>query len=219
MAKTLRATVAPSLPVAPAHYEARYQDQFSNVLRLYFAQQDNFTQALLENSGGRYISAPHIFLSNSTSQYAGGDNTPTLVQWDTEDAIEGFIRNSDSATPRWSGAYRIDYRLLLENNDATKHNVWVWAVITHDGTAANAAHSCSKFSIPANSYADATGFIQIDLLGGDKIQLFWATDKAAVSGGATGVWMDAYTASTSPFSRPSIPSTYGSITFVSELSE
>ena len=30
--------VPPNLPIAPAQYEQRFQDQFSNVLRLYFNQ-------------------------------------------------------------------------------------------------------------------------------------------------------------------------------------
>ena len=42
----LRSPKAPNLPNAPREgYEAGYFDQYSNVLRLYFNQIDNFTQA------------------------------------------------------------------------------------------------------------------------------------------------------------------------------
>jgi hypothetical protein len=41
----LRATKAPNLPVGPVDYDQRYIDQVTNVLRLYFSQVDNFTQA------------------------------------------------------------------------------------------------------------------------------------------------------------------------------
>lgn len=42
----LRAPKAPNLPNAPREgYSTNYFDQFSNVLRLYFNQIDNFTQA------------------------------------------------------------------------------------------------------------------------------------------------------------------------------
>jgi hypothetical protein len=42
----LRSSKAPNLPNAPREgYDAGYFDQFSNVLRLYFNQVDNFTQA------------------------------------------------------------------------------------------------------------------------------------------------------------------------------
>jgi hypothetical protein len=39
--------VAPNLPVAPNQYERRYQDQFGNVLRLYFRQVDNSNEQLI----------------------------------------------------------------------------------------------------------------------------------------------------------------------------
>ena len=34
-------TKAPNLPIAPVEYSQQYQDQFNNVLRLYFTQLDN----------------------------------------------------------------------------------------------------------------------------------------------------------------------------------
>ena len=43
----LRPSKAPNLPNAPREgYDAGYFDQYSNVLRLYFNQIDNFTQAI-----------------------------------------------------------------------------------------------------------------------------------------------------------------------------
>jgi len=41
--------VAPRLPNAPLRYEPAYQDQFMNILRLYFNQLDNSTQQLTTN--------------------------------------------------------------------------------------------------------------------------------------------------------------------------
>jgi len=44
MANTpLRPSKAPNLPIGPVEYDQRYQDQFSNALRLYFSEIDNFT--------------------------------------------------------------------------------------------------------------------------------------------------------------------------------
>ena len=68
---TLRATKAPNQPIAPVDYDQRFQDQFSNVLRLYFNEIDNFTQLLMQNNGGRFINFPHITATNSSNQYAG----------------------------------------------------------------------------------------------------------------------------------------------------
>ena len=52
---------APNLPIGPVEYEQRYQDQFSNVLRLYFNQLDNVLQTLLGSGegGGRFIRFPY----------------------------------------------------------------------------------------------------------------------------------------------------------------
>ena len=38
---------APNLPLAPDEWDRRFQDQYSNVLRLYFNRLDNFTARLL----------------------------------------------------------------------------------------------------------------------------------------------------------------------------
>ncbi len=43
----LNRVVAPSLPVAPAEYERQYQDQYSNILRLYFNRLDNLLGQLV----------------------------------------------------------------------------------------------------------------------------------------------------------------------------
>lgn len=49
----------PVLPVAPQEYERQYQDQFSNVLRLYFNQLQNFNQLFTTNTGGALLKFPN----------------------------------------------------------------------------------------------------------------------------------------------------------------
>ena len=49
----------PNLPLATADYERRYQDQFTNVLRLYFNQLRNALGELFGTNGGRYIGFPN----------------------------------------------------------------------------------------------------------------------------------------------------------------
>lgn len=44
---TINKIAAPNLPVAPSQYEQRYQDQYSNVLRLYFNRIDDFIARLM----------------------------------------------------------------------------------------------------------------------------------------------------------------------------
>ena len=54
----LRATKAPNLPVGPVDYDQRYIDQLTNVMRLYFSQVDNFTQAVAIPLSGTTANRP-----------------------------------------------------------------------------------------------------------------------------------------------------------------
>lgn len=56
---TLRPVVAPRLPTAPTQYDARYIEQYSNILRLYFNQLDNLLGAILSATGGDYLAFPY----------------------------------------------------------------------------------------------------------------------------------------------------------------
>lgn len=221
MAQTLRPPKAPNLLVAPVEYMQHYQHELNNALRLYFNQIDNAVGVIMENSGGRFISSPHIFASNSSSQYATGDNTATAVSWNAAIDSEGFVLNTitGAAEAVYSGGYNISYRLQAENNDTSDHTLWAWMQI--DGV--NVPNSTAKFSVPSNassdSYVVCSSFIVANLNGGSAIKLFWATDKAATSGGGLGVFLESYPALTTPFAAPATPSAYGSITFVSELSQ
>jgi len=49
----------PNLPLGPDEYERRYQDQFANVLRLYFNQLQNSLTQLFGATGGKYIRSPY----------------------------------------------------------------------------------------------------------------------------------------------------------------
>ena len=61
MANILRGTVAPNLPISPTQFNQIYEDQYSNVLRLYFNQIDNFTTNLTNpnTGGGALLSFPY----------------------------------------------------------------------------------------------------------------------------------------------------------------
>lgn len=213
---------APNLPIAPVEYSQQYTDQLINALRLYFTQVDNDWGALLTNLGGSYLTFPHIAASDTTNQYAGGNNTPTKVAWNTLDSGNGFTLNVDgTATALRSGVYKIDYSLQLSNTDNAAHDVLVWLQIT-DGTTYDVANSASNFTLPARksvgvpSYLVAYSSITFEIAAGEKVALWWATDLAYVVSPLTdGVYMEAIPAITSPYSAPAAPSAIGSIVFVS----
>jgi hypothetical protein len=217
---TLRPSKAPNLPLAPVTYDSRQQEQFSNALRLYFAQIDNDWQAILGENGSRYLQTPHIAASANADQYALGDNTPTLVAWDAVESISGFTLNPGGyAIADQNGVYKIDYSLQLANTDNAQPDVFVWLQVNGNLVVG----SSSRFTVPARKSAGVFGFvvayssIEFEIVKDDQIRLWWATEKAATSGGTLGVFMDYIAAQTSPYPRPSNPSAIGSINFVSRL--
>ena len=223
-AKRIINPAPPNLPLGPQEYERRYQDQFSNVLRLYFNQLKNALGELFGNNGGRYIEFPHIAASDSAIQYATAANTPTIILWNTLDAGSGFVLNPDStATAQVSGIYKITYSLQFANNDNAIHDAIVWLRLNGNTSAADIANSTTVFSLQARKSAGIPNYVcgysevVFPMEAGDSVGLWWGTDQAATSGGATGIYIDYQAAQTTPMPYPAVPSAIGSITFVSAL--
>ena len=214
----------PSLPLGPAEYERRYQDQYSNVLRLYFNQLRNALGELFGRNGGRYLGFPHIAASYGAIQYATAANTPTVVKWNSLDAGSGFTLNSDNtATALISGIYKITYSLQFANNDNAIHDAIVWLRVNGAASINDVANSTTIFTLQARksallpNYVCGYSEVVFTLNAGDSVGLWWGTDQAATSGGATGLYIDYRAAQTSPMAYPATPSAIGSITFVSAL--
>jgi len=58
----------PRLLSAPLQYNQQYQEQYSNALRLYFNQLQNFNQLFTTNTGGSLLQFPSMALQDNTSQ-------------------------------------------------------------------------------------------------------------------------------------------------------
>ena len=210
--------VAPALSTAPPDYDQRREDQLIYQLRLYFNLLDNFLANLATTAGGATLAFPHIAASDTTDQYAGGNDTPTLVAWNQGESLNGFTLAAGAATAEYSGIYKITYSLQLVNNaTSSEHVAYVWLKV--NGT--NVARSTTAFTIPkaasVDSYISAYSEVVFTLNAGDYVELWWATDQAATSGGTKGIYIYAEPAQVSPYARPAIPSSIGSITFVSAI--
>ena len=215
---------APNLPVGPEQYETRYMDQLTNTLRLYFNTIDNFGQQFTGETGGSYIRFPFIEALDSGTQYATGDNTPTIVNWDTTSFGNQFTLNvGNTATAQLSGIYKITYSLQFANDANGVHDAVVWLRVNGSTSAADVANSTTNFSIPARKSAGVPSFVcgysevVFALNAGDEVGLWWGTDLAATSGGVEGVYIYSEVAQTTPMAYPATPSAIGSITFVSAL--
>jgi hypothetical protein len=171
------------------------------------------------NGPGEELTFPHIAASDSTDQVATGNNTPTVVNWNTLDSGLGWTLNSPgSATAGYPGIYTIRYSLQFVNTANAIHEAVVWIKVNN----AELANSATSFSIPARKSALVPSFVcgyseaTFEIDSGDEIELYWATDLAGNPTTPTdGVYIYHDTAQTVPYVRPAIPSAIGSITFVS----
>lgn len=218
--------IAPALPIPPLEYDQREQTDLIRALRLYFNLLDDYFKitildALNGGVGGNGITFPHIAASDSTDQYAGGNNTPTVINWNTLDSGYLWTLNAPgSATAAVAGVYTIRYSLQLANTANAIHDVTVWLKVNN----VDVANSATFFSIPARKSAGNPSYIcayseaTFEVAVGDEIELYWATDQAySTTGPVDGVYIFADPAQTSPYARPAIPSVIGSITYVSAI--
>jgi hypothetical protein len=215
---------APNLPLSPVTVDQKFIDDLENTLRLYFNQIDNFCQPFASSSGGSFLKFPFVAASDSAVQYATAANTPTIVQWNTLDAGNLFTLNANyTATATVSGIYKITFSLQFSNNDNAIHDAVVWLRVNGSTSAADVANSTTIFTLQARksallpNYVCGYSEVVFSLNANDSVGLWWGTDQAATSGGATGVSIFAQAAQTTPMAYPSTPSAIGSITFVSAL--
>lgn len=217
----VRATKAPNLPIPTVAYSQTFTESFSNALRLYFNTLDAFTTNLSTTAGGSALSFPHIAASDSTDQIASGNDTPTIVKWNTLDSGLGWTLNAPgSAVAGYSGIYKITYSLQFVNTDNTIHNAVVWMKVNN----VDVPNSSTEFSIAARKSAGVPSYIAgyseitFTVEAGDEIELYWATNLAGnPTTPIAGVYIFHDAAQTVPYARPAIPSAIGSITFVSRL--
>jgi hypothetical protein len=77
----LRPSKAPNLPIAPVQYDQRYQDQFANVLRLYFAEVDNLSAGYASGDFGSLIKFPYLSAYDTSDQHDGSTTIPYAVRF------------------------------------------------------------------------------------------------------------------------------------------
>lgn len=205
-------------------FDKTYLDLLTNALRLYFNQIDANLGALASNVGGAYLQFPFISASDTATQYATATNTPTIIQWDTLNSGNGFILNAgNTATAEYSGIYKITYSIQFANDDNAPHDAIVWLRLNGSTTTQDVENSTTIFTIPARKSAGVPTYLAVysevvfSINAGDEIGLWWGTTQAASSGGATGIYIPAVPAQTTPMAYPATPSVIGSITFVSAL--
>ena len=179
---------APPLPIAGPEYKQDYFAQLIRALGLYFNQLDsttpsqwdqviatNFTGGLFSGEGYG-IQFPHVAASDSTEQYATGNDTPTLVNWSTLTSQSGWELNAPgSATAQYAGIYKITYELQLANDKNTVHDVFFWLRVN----GIDIVNSTTAYTVPARksvgnpSYVSAYSEVVFPITANDEIELYW----------------------------------------------
>ena len=202
----------PSLPLGTEKYERRYQDQFTNVLRLYFNQLRNSLNELLGNAGGKYLDFPYGAFQDSTDQVAVSTTVAYPVTFNTTDFSNGVTVVSNSRiTVANAGLYNLQFSIQLTNTTNSSHDVDIWFRV--NGT--NVPASNSRFGLaPRKSPGDPYHIIAalnyfVSLNATDYVEIMWRTNDV-------GVYIEHYPVSASP-TRPAIPSAIATMTFVSAL--
>ena len=124
---------SPALPLAPTDYARQYVDQVNNISRIFYKQIDNLTNALLSNTGGRFLGMPHGSFYDTTTQ-SDGANTPNPIQLNSTSTAETYgisVANNASGNPtrvttEFPGIYNIQFSLQLLNYTTAEDNVTVW---------------------------------------------------------------------------------------------
>ena len=204
-------TKSPNFPLAPELVDRKFIDDFQNVLRLYFNQNDNINGSLLGPIGGQYINNTYAAVQRTTNKTFIA-NTATQITFNQNDYLNGTTNDgTDGIHVVYSGIYNYQFSAQFANTSATSFAAWIW--LRKNGV--DIAGTGSRFDIPtkhgsSDGYLIAACNFYVQLAAGDTIEMWAATDS-------TTVYMEAYAAQTSPFAMPAIPSVVATLSFVSSI--
>jgi hypothetical protein len=208
----LKKIAAPSLPLAPLQYESRYQDQFANILRLYFNRLDDFIARFNTAADTSGLRVPYGAFSSDQDQTTTA-NTATLMTLNTTDFSNDVTISSSKITVAKAGIYNLQFSTQFQNTDNAQQDISIW--LKQNGT--DIVGSAGLVSIPARKSAspgeEAHEIIgwnyYVSLAAGHYVEIYWSTTNATVT-------IQAYPTSTGPV-RPSTQSVVATMTFVSAL--
>jgi len=203
---------SPNLPLAPVQYDLRYQEQFNNVLRLYFNRLNNNLLALFGSYGGQYVQLPLGSFYDTTDQTAASTTTAYPITLNSTAISSGVgVQSSSQIYVTYPGYYNIQFSIQLSNDTNAPQDIDIW--FRKNGT--DIANSNSRFGLaaqksPGDPYhtVAALNFI-VDMAANDYLQLYWCTTN-------TSARIESYTAPSSP-TRPAIPSVILTATLVSGI--
>ena len=211
--------IAPRLLGAPVEYEARYFEQYSNALRLYFNGIDTTFSGLLGSPktgttlrpGGSYLNFPYAAVQRTTDQ-TFAVNTATLITFDETDFLNDCRNDTTNGLyVNNAGIYNYQFSVQWRNTDSQEHDAWIWLRVNNvdvPGTASQFSVIARHGSVDGAVIGAANFFVELQA--NDTVEMWSAVSN-------TNVRMDAAAAQTSPFAMPAIPSVVATLSFVSSI--
>ena len=152
--------------------------------------------------------------SNNADQNLAAANTAYTVVFNTTDLSSNISRASNQFTISTAGTYNIQFSLQLVNTDSQAHFAEIWLAL--NGT--DVTGTASKYDVPSShgssdGYLIAVANFLVTVTAGQYIELKIAANQVE-NGTTDGVYLEAYAAQTTPYIRPSIPSSVITITQV-----
>jgi hypothetical protein len=182
MATKIRNIVAPNLPTAPVEYQQRYQDQFTNILRLYFNQVSNNVNAprpfgsFYDTTTQTNPVANAVNLMKVNSTYDSGNGANFSIQKDTNKIFIGE-----------DGVYNIQFSAQLDKTGGGNTSIYIWIRVN----GVNVSNSASKMVISGpNDEKIAAWNWMLLFRAGDYFELAWSspsTDAVLLAEAATSV--------------------------------
>ena len=213
----LNKVAAPNLPRAPVQYNAQYQEQFNNVLRLYFNRLDNLFGQLSTSGGLSGVRFPYGAFSSDQDQSTTA-NTATLMTLNTTDFSNDVSISSSKIRVVNAGIYNLQFSVQFQNTDNQIQDISIWLRQgSGSGASTDIVGSTGFVSIPARKSASAgeeaheiIGWnYYLQMAADDYVEIYWSATLATVS-------IQHYPTSVSPV-RPSTQSVVATLSFVSAI--
>jgi hypothetical protein len=189
-----RGVVPPNLPVAPTDYQVRYQDQLTNILRLYFSQVTNRINSPTAH-------ASYFDTTTQTNSVADAVNLFTFNSVVSQQAVTRGVPASRIFVAQ-TGVYNFQFSAQLDKSGGSASAVYIWPRIN----GVNVPDSATKVVIdgPNSEIVPAWNFVLV-MEAGDYFELAWQSSDTAVFAAA-----EAATGNI-----PAIPSIILTVTWVS----
>jgi len=189
-----RGIVPPNLPVAPTDYQVRYQDQLTNVLRLFFSQITNRVNSPTAH-------ASYFDTTTQTNPVANAVNLFTYNSVVSQQAVTRGVPTSKIYIAQ-TGVYNFQFSAQLDKTGGSASAVYIWPRIN----GVNLPDSATKIVIdgPNNEIVAAWNFVLV-MEANDYFELAWESSDTNV--------VIPYVAATGNI--PAIPSIIMTVTWVS----